>query len=605
MTVQTESLAGIDLRAEIDRLRKERNAVILAHYYQKPGAPGPGRFRRRRWNCRARRPATDADVIAFCGVKFMADTAKILSPEKIVVLPDWTPGAALRIQLPAGQVQGLPRGAPDHIALTYINCSTEVKALSDVIVTSLQRRDDPQPDPARTEDHLRPDRHLGGYLNRKFGREMLLWPGVCIVHEAFSETELLKLKAQHPRRARRRAPGMPAAHHRPCRLCRLDQRHPELRQDLPRRHPDRRDRAAHHPPDGKGAAGQDLHRRARRGRQLQLQHLPLHGAQHAGEALRRAARPEPRIEIEEGAAPRRQEEPRPDAGHGQRDRRQGRSGKLAKVAASGADVVVVDLEDAVAPHAKQHARDLARQWLEAHRQQVLAGGGFRRWVRINPLGGSLWRDDLYMVMRGQPDGIVVPKVGNAEQLRMLAAELYELEQMHRMQPGSTRILPMLGETPQSALTIAEFATLDLPRLAGLTWGAEDLAAAVGASRKRDEAGQWTDLFRMVRSQVLLAAHARQLAPVDTVHAAYKDIPALKAIAAASFADGFAGMLAIHPDQVPVINAAFTPSAEQLAEARAIVELFATSPGAGALAMGGRMVETPHLARAKALLERTG
>jgi citrate lyase subunit beta / citryl-CoA lyase len=280
-------------------------------------------------------------------------------------------------------------------------------------------------------------------------------------------------------------------------------------------------------------------------------------------------------------------------------------GKLAKVAASGADVVVVDLEDAVAPHAKQHARDLARQWLEAHRQQVLAGGGFRRWVRINPLGGSLWRDDLYMVMRGQPDGIVVPKVGNAEQLRMLAAELYELEQMHRMQPGSTRILPMLGETPQSALTIAEFATLDLPRLAGLTWGAEDLAAAVGASRKRDEAGQWTDLFRMVRSQVLLAAHARQLAPVDTVHAAYKDIPALKAIAAASFADGFAGMLAIHPDQVPVINAAFTPSAEQLAEARAIVELFATSPGAGALAMGGRMVETPHLARAKALLERTG
>ncbi len=280
-------------------------------------------------------------------------------------------------------------------------------------------------------------------------------------------------------------------------------------------------------------------------------------------------------------------------------------GKLAKVAASGADVVVVDLEDAVAPHAKQHARDLARQWLEAHRQQVLAGGGFRRWVRINPLSGSLWRDDLYMVMRGQPDGIVVPKASSAEQLRMLAAELYELEQMHRMQPGSTRILPMLGETPQSALSIAEFATLDLPRLAGLTWGAEDLAAAIGASRKRDAEGQWTDLFRMVRSQVLLAAHARQLAPIDTVHAAYKDTAALKAIAAASFADGFAGMLAIHPDQVPVINAAFSPSAEQLAEARAIVELFASSPGAGALAMGGRMVETPHLSRARALLERAG
>jgi citrate lyase subunit beta / citryl-CoA lyase len=275
--------------------------------------------------------------------------------------------------------------------------------------------------------------------------------------------------------------------------------------------------------------------------------------------------------------------------------------KLAKVAGCGADVVVVDLEDAVAPQSKGLARELVVQWLNAHRQQVVSGGQFQRWVRINPVGGHLWRDDLAQVMRGRPDGLVVPKALGMDQMRMLAAEIYEVEQRSGIQPGSTRVLPMLGETPQSAMNIGEFAREDMPRLAGLTWGAEDLANALVASRKRDGAGQWTDVFRMVRAQVLLAAHARGLAPVDTLHAEYKDLDALKRIAADSYADGFAGMLAIHPDQVPVINAAFTPSAGQLAEARAVVDLFAANPGAGALALDGRMVETPHLQRAKRLL----
>lgn len=279
--------------------------------------------------------------------------------------------------------------------------------------------------------------------------------------------------------------------------------------------------------------------------------------------------------------------------------------KLAKVAACGADVVVIDLEDAVAPDAKPAARRLATEWLQVHRQQVLAGGGFRRWVRINPVGGGLWAEDLRSVMRGAPDGIVVPKVAGIEQLRMLAAELYEIEQQQGVPSGSTRLLPMLGETPQSALSIGEFATQDMPRTAALTWGAEDLAGAIGASRKRDAGGQWTDLFRMVRSQLLLTAHARGLAAIDTVHADYRDTAGLRVAAEASHADGFAGMLAIHPDQVPVINQAFTPSPERLAEARAIVALFADNPGAGALALGGRMVEAPHLAMAKRLLERAG
>ncbi len=279
--------------------------------------------------------------------------------------------------------------------------------------------------------------------------------------------------------------------------------------------------------------------------------------------------------------------------------------KLAKVTGCAADVVVVDLEDAVAPQAKAQARELVRQWLDAHRQQVVAGAGFQRWVRINPVGGPLWRDDLAHVLRGRPDGIMVPKAGGLDQMRMLAAEIYEIEQRCGAAAGSTRLLPMLGETPLSALTIGDFATEHMPRLAALTWGAEDLAAAVGASRKRDSSGQWTDMFRMVRSHVLLAAHARGLAPIDTLHADFRDLAGLKTIAEESYADGFAGMLAIHPDQVSIINAAFTPDAAQLAEARAIVELFAANPGAGALALDGQMVETPHLERARRLLAQAG
>lgn len=279
--------------------------------------------------------------------------------------------------------------------------------------------------------------------------------------------------------------------------------------------------------------------------------------------------------------------------------------KLAKVAACGADAVVVDLEDAVAPSGKVAARNMAREWLEAHRQQVLAGGGYQRWVRINPLGGHLWRDDLYLVMQGRPDGIMVPKASGVEQLRTLAAELYEVEQHCGVQPGSTRIMPQVGETAIGALTIADYATQDMPRLGGISWGSEDLASAIGASRKRDGSGQWTDVFRLVRAQVLLAAHARDLAPIDSPYADFADLQGLKALAEESCADGFAGMLAIHPDQVPVINAAFSPDPGQMAEARAIVDLFAANPGAGALALDGRMVEQPHLLRARRMLERAG
>ena len=202
------SLAGLDLRAEIDRLRRERNAVILAHYYQKPELQDIADFVGDSLDLSRKAAATDAEVIAFCGVKFMADVAKILSPQKTVVLPDMEAGCSLEDSCPPGQFAAFRAAHPDHIALTYINCSTEVKALSDIIVTSSSAETILSQIPPEQKIIFGPDRHLGGYLNRKFGREMLLWPGVCIVHEAFSETELLKLRGLHP--------GAPIAAHPEC-----------------------------------------------------------------------------------------------------------------------------------------------------------------------------------------------------------------------------------------------------------------------------------------------------------------------------------------------------------------------------------------------------
>lgn len=192
------SLSGVDLLAEIDRLRKERNAVILAHYYQRPEIQDLADFVGDSLDLSRKAAETDADVIAFCGVRFMAETAKILSPDKTVILPDMDAGCSLEDSCPPDQFAKFRADHPDHIALTYINCSAEVKGLSDIIVTSSSAEKILSQIPASQKIIFGPDKHLGGYLSRKTGRDMLLWPGVCIVHEAFSETELLKLKAQHP-----------------------------------------------------------------------------------------------------------------------------------------------------------------------------------------------------------------------------------------------------------------------------------------------------------------------------------------------------------------------------------------------------------------------
>ncbi len=208
MTAPTSRLMGPDLLDEIMRLKKERNAVILAHYYQKPELQDLADFVGDSLDLSRKAAATDADVIAFCGVRFMAETAKILSPGKTVILPDMDAGCSLEDSCPPDQFKAFREAHPDHIALTYINCSAEVKALSDIIVTSSSADIILSQIPPEQKIIFGPDRHLGGYLARRTGRDMLLWPGVCIVHQAFSETELLKLKAEHP--------GAPVAAHPEC-----------------------------------------------------------------------------------------------------------------------------------------------------------------------------------------------------------------------------------------------------------------------------------------------------------------------------------------------------------------------------------------------------
>ncbi|MFQ3596320.1 MAG: quinolinate synthase NadA [Sphingomonadaceae bacterium] len=205
-----QDLRGLDLRSEIDRLRKTRNAVILAHYYQTPELQDLADFVGDSLELSRKAAGTPADVIAFCGVRFMAEVAKILSPGKIVVLPDMEAGCSLEDSCPPDEFAAFRRAHPDHLSLTYINCSAAVKAHSDIIVTSSSAEKIISALPADQKILFAPDKHLGAWLARRTGRDMLLWDGTCIVHEAFSETELLKLKALHPQAPVAAHPECPA-----------------------------------------------------------------------------------------------------------------------------------------------------------------------------------------------------------------------------------------------------------------------------------------------------------------------------------------------------------------------------------------------------------
>jgi len=270
--------------------------------------------------------------------------------------------------------------------------------------------------------------------------------------------------------------------------------------------------------------------------------------------------------------------------------------KMAKAVGVAADVLILDLEDAVASDHKAVAREQVREFLAAR------GDGQRQqwWVRINPLDHADAGADLGAVMPARPDGIVLPKSRSPKEVELLGSRIGHYEAEHDFQVGSTRILPVATETPQSLFSLGDYGQCG-KRLAGLTWGAEDLAAAVGATANREADGRWTAPYQMVRSLCLFAAHAAQVQAIDTLWANFRDPRGLEASCSEARRDGFGGKLAIHPDQVEIINRCFTPSQEEIERARRIVELFAANPGAGTLALDGSMLDLPHLLQAQRIL----
>ncbi len=270
--------------------------------------------------------------------------------------------------------------------------------------------------------------------------------------------------------------------------------------------------------------------------------------------------------------------------------------KIARAVTLPADALIFDLEDAVMPANKAGARERVRELLAQRPENCSAA----LWVRINPLDHAEAGADLAAVMPVRPDGIVLPKARGPDDVELLGRRLGTYEAEHDFVVGSTRILPVATETPGALFRLGDYGRCG-KRLAGLTWGAEDLAAAVGATANRDADGGWTEPYRLVRSMSLFAAHAAAVPAIDTLYANFRDKAGLEASCAEARRDGFSGKLAIHPDQVEVINLAFTPSAEEVARAQRIVELFEANPGAGTLAMDGIMLDLPHLQQARRIL----
>lgn len=271
---------------------------------------------------------------------------------------------------------------------------------------------------------------------------------------------------------------------------------------------------------------------------------------------------------------------------------------MDKAAAGPADVVLLDLEDAVAAGEKARARAQVAAFLAGHPQERR-----RLWVRINPLQGPDGLTDLAAVVREHPGGIMLPKSRGRADVELLDSYLSALEAAAGIDRGSTRVIALVTETAQAMFTTGSYA--GAPRLAAMTWGAEDLADALGASANTGEDGGYLFTYELARSLCLLGAAAADVAAVETIHGDFRDEAGLRRRARQVRRAGFRGMLAIHPSQVPIINEAFTPSAEEVADAREIVALFAANPGAGAIGRNGVMLDRPHLARAQALLGLAG
>ena len=263
---------------------------------------------------------------------------------------------------------------------------------------------------------------------------------------------------------------------------------------------------------------------------------------------------------------------------------------MQKALGAGADALILDLEDSVAASAKSDARRAVAEFLVAHPTESL-------WVRVNPLESAESERDVAAIVPARPDGIVLPKAEGGKSVTELARRLTERGNVTAM------ILAIATETPAAMFGLGSYA--GVKRLAGLSWGAEDLSSALGASSAREEDGGYTAPYEVARALCLFGAGAAGVAAIDTVYPAHKDLEGLSAFAVRARRDGFSGMLAIHPGQVETINAAFTPSDEELDRARAIVAAFEANPGAGVLSVDGRMVDRPHLVLAQRILAAAG
>ena len=272
---------------------------------------------------------------------------------------------------------------------------------------------------------------------------------------------------------------------------------------------------------------------------------------------------------------------------------------LGKVAGSDADAVILDLEDAIAPEEKETARAMTADFLAGYSGPE---GGPLIYVRINDLESGLADADLEAVAPTAPFGIMLPKPKSGDDVATLCDKLDALEARHGLEQGGISVVTLAVEVPEAVLNIASFQTC-APRVTGYTWGGEDLAAAIGARTNRDPEGRYAEPFALARNLCLYAAAAAGVAAIDTVYTDFRDLEGLERDAREAARDGFVGKVAIHPDQVAVINRAFTPSADEVAHAERIVKAFEENPGAGAVGLDGKMVDRPHLALAQRTIER--
>jgi citrate lyase subunit beta / citryl-CoA lyase len=272
--------------------------------------------------------------------------------------------------------------------------------------------------------------------------------------------------------------------------------------------------------------------------------------------------------------------------------------KLGKVDGCGADAVILDLEDSVSLENKPLARQMVPAFL---RERPKGKRKLQLWVRINAFDSGFELADLAAVVAAAPDGIVQPKTNDPSDVQRLSHYLDALEAQNNLTLAAIKILPIATETAMAPFHLADFASAKLDRLLGLSWGAEDLSTALGASTNLDAHGEWTFTYKMVRSLTLLAAHGANVQAIDTLYVDFKDDEGLRRSCRAARAEGFTGRLAIHPAQIAAINESFMPSADDIAHATRVLAAFAANTGAGTVGLDGRMLDIPHMKQAQLVL----